>query len=89
MSDVFNSLTKDFLTSVHTPDYAGKPEWVVIDKAYLNMRSLPKCEPKFWKIGKGVILEMTATEKNIVLSNEVKTIEPSIFDRISALEAKG
>lgn len=72
MANFFNTVTKEYRVSVHTPDYEGQPNWVKT-----NDITLPLCQSIFWKHENNQIVEMTDAEKTSILNsrkrNKTKT----------------
>jgi len=58
--DTETKRVKNFLRSVHTPDYKGKSDVLVFFKKPVDV---PACPMKYWKVEKGKVVEMTDTEK--------------------------
>jgi len=60
---------KNFLKSVHTPDYANR------DDVLINPPTLPTCERKYWIVYKSSVKEMGQAEKEIVDAEEQKALK--------------
>jgi len=58
MANVINKTTKQYLTSVHTPDYSAA-DWIINP-------ALPAVDKKYWKIVGNLVKSMTVNEKKAV-----------------------
>jgi len=65
--DTETKRVKNFLRSVHTPDYKGRSDVLVFFK---KPADAPACPMKYWKVEKGKVVEMTDTEKAQVDAEE-------------------
>lgn len=66
MANVLNKITKQYLTSVNTPDYP-ESEWLINPV-------LPSCDQKFWVIKGDTVLEMTQEKKDAYLYLRESTV---------------
>lgn len=102
MGNFFNKVTKQYLTSVHTPDFINDTNYIKVD---IPLENVPV---KYWKpkIDNSGIEEMTVNEKKpidlivskAIKSSEIKTKtyqltmvsngEKVLIDQIEAAETK-
>jgi hypothetical protein len=66
MANVLNKITKQYLSSVNTPDYPAS-EWLINP-------ILPNCDQKFWVIEDDTIRKMIPTEKDAYLYTYESTV---------------
>ena len=82
MADFFDG--KTIRQSIHTPDGIAAG-WVPISG--INAFPVPPCEPKYWKIQGGGIIEMSQEEKDLV-DNPPQVEDPRIKE-VDTAEASG
>ena len=58
--------TPQYLKSVNTPDYEGKPGVIVNP----DVSALDNVPLKYWKLANNEVLEMTASEKQTIVDEE-------------------
>ncbi len=87
MANVLNTETMERKMSVHTPYYKkGHADNKYGDNWLINP-AVPDCDPKYWKMSKGKIAQMTATEKANVdaAQTKVATKESLIAQKQAAI----